>query len=135
MAALQNPPSLLTYGALRFLIVDSPSDLNIEAYVKEFKANNVTDVVRACEPSYNVDRLEKAGVRVHVRILHPKPHLFVDIFTSGVRFSPFRTVSPLLLRLCVGLRRFTPPLTLAPFPMAGRAFPILLANHAHFYPI
>jgi protein tyrosine phosphatase type 4A len=66
MSALINPPSLVTYGALRFLIVDSPSDLNIEAYVKEFKTNNVTDVVRACEPSYRVDRLEKAGIHVHV---------------------------------------------------------------------
>lgn len=71
MSAITNPPSLITFGPVRFLIVDSPSDANIEAYIKLFKSNGVTDVVRACESTYAIARLEAAGVHVHVSALPP----------------------------------------------------------------
>lgn len=63
--ALANKPSLVEHGPLKFLIVDAPTDLNIDAYIKEFKAHSVTDLVRACECGYNPDRIVKAGVQVH----------------------------------------------------------------------
>ena len=37
----------------------------MEAYIKEFKAHGVTDLVRACECGYSSDRILKSGVRVH----------------------------------------------------------------------
>jgi protein tyrosine phosphatase type 4A len=37
----------------------------VEAYIKEFKAHGVTDLVRACECGYSSDRILKSGVRVH----------------------------------------------------------------------
>lgn len=62
---ITNKPSFITYGRMRFLIIDAPTEVNIESYIKEFKHYHVTDVVRACEPSYSTDRVEKSGVRVH----------------------------------------------------------------------
>lgn len=37
----------------------------MEAYIKEFKAHEVTDLVRCCECAYSSDRILKSGVRVH----------------------------------------------------------------------
>ena len=67
MAAVTNKPSLVERGALRFLIIDRPSDLNLEAYLREFKANGVCDLARACESDqhYSRARVEATGVRVH----------------------------------------------------------------------
>lgn len=44
-----------------------PTDANLEAYLREFKLVNVTDIVRACECGYSTDRIIKNGVTVHVR--------------------------------------------------------------------
>jgi protein tyrosine phosphatase type 4A len=63
--AVANKPSFVERGALRFLIIDAPTDVNIEAYIKEFKAHNVTELVRACECGYNAERIVKSGVTVH----------------------------------------------------------------------
>lgn len=37
----------------------------MEAYIREFKAHNVTELVRACECGYSADRIIKSGVAVH----------------------------------------------------------------------
>ena len=42
-----------------------PTDVNVEAYIKEFKSHNVSDLVRACECGYSPDRIIKSGVTVH----------------------------------------------------------------------
>jgi protein tyrosine phosphatase type 4A len=63
--ALLNPPALITYSNRKFLIVDAPTDSNIDTYIAEFKKNNITDVVRACDPSYNTQPMEKEGIHVH----------------------------------------------------------------------
>lgn len=42
-----------------------PTDVNVEAYIREFKAHNVCDLVRACECGYSSDRILKSGVAVH----------------------------------------------------------------------
>ncbi|KAJ3304911.1 hypothetical protein HDU76_005104 [Blyttiomyces sp. JEL0837] len=49
---------------LRFLIFDAPNDANLNLYLTELKARNVTDVVRVCEPTYQKSVLEKEGIRV-----------------------------------------------------------------------
>lgn len=53
--------------------LSQPTDANLEAYLREFKAVNVTDIVRATECSYSTDRIVKLGVQVHVRPLRVAP--------------------------------------------------------------
>ncbi|KAI9594696.1 protein-tyrosine phosphatase-like protein [Syncephalis fuscata] len=62
---LINPPSLVTFGSLRILIADAPSDHTLPLYAKEFQRYSVTDVVRVCDPTYRRARLEQLGYRVH----------------------------------------------------------------------
>ena len=57
-----NEPSLVTHNHLRFLIMDSPSEQNIEQYVKELVRHGATDVVRACEPHYSNKVVVEAGM-------------------------------------------------------------------------
>jgi protein tyrosine phosphatase type 4A len=65
MAQVSNRPSLVERGSMRFLIIDCPTDANLEAYLREMRANGVVDLVRACESGYSRDAVERAGVRVH----------------------------------------------------------------------
>ena len=53
---------------LKFLIMDSPNDINISHYVRELKEREVVDVVRVCkEQNYDKATLESEGITVHVR--------------------------------------------------------------------
>lgn len=63
--SVANKPSFVESGALRFLIIDAPTDLNLDAYIAEMKKHNVTNIVRACECGYSRERVEKAGIKVH----------------------------------------------------------------------
>lgn len=65
MAVVANKPSFVDHKHLRFLIIDAPTDVNVEAYIKEFKAHTVTELVRACECAYSSDRIVKSGIAVH----------------------------------------------------------------------
>ena len=60
-----NQPSLVQFENLKFLIMDSPSDLNIEQYVKELVRHGTTDIVRACEPHYQTLHCDSAGITCH----------------------------------------------------------------------
>ncbi len=59
-------PSLIEWGPVRFLIMDKPKDSNLHLYLKECKKNNVTHIVRICEPCYEKTEVEKAGIQLHV---------------------------------------------------------------------
>jgi len=63
--SLPNPPSVVEYKSWKFLIFDAPTDANLDSYLREFKKHNVTNLVRACEPSYATDMLIKEGIEVH----------------------------------------------------------------------
>ena len=65
MVSVANKPSFVEHNNLRFLILDAPTDLNLDAYLAEFKAVNVTHLVRACECGYNTDKVKKMGIEVH----------------------------------------------------------------------
>jgi len=65
MPVVANKPSFIERGAQRFLVIDAPTDANIDAYIREFKAHNVTELVRACECGYSPDKMKRAGVGVH----------------------------------------------------------------------
>ncbi|KAI9145791.1 protein-tyrosine phosphatase-like protein, partial [Paraphysoderma sedebokerense] len=62
---LLNPPSLIEYKNMKFLVMDAPSDGNLPLYMKEMDKHGVTDVVRACDPTYSKEPLEKRGIKVH----------------------------------------------------------------------
>jgi len=65
MSALPNAPSLVEYKTSRFLIFDAPTDQNLDLYIKEMKKYNVKHLVRACDPSYETDKLTSGGIEVH----------------------------------------------------------------------
>ncbi|CAE7318650.1 unnamed protein product [Symbiodinium sp. KB8] len=50
---------------MRFLITDSPTDRNVEAYVREYKAHHVSHLVRTCDPTYALTRVKAEGIVVH----------------------------------------------------------------------
>eukprot|EP01111_Echinosteliopsis_oligospora_P013198 TRINITY_DN4671_c0_g1_i1.p1 TRINITY_DN4671_c0_g1~~TRINITY_DN4671_c0_g1_i1.p1 ORF type:complete len:173 (+),score=33.64 TRINITY_DN4671_c0_g1_i1:247-765(+) len=62
---LPNPPSLVEGPQHRFLIFDAPNDDNLPIYINEFKKFNVKHLVRACDPTYEVDPLTACGIQVH----------------------------------------------------------------------
>eukprot|EP01118_Nematostelium_gracile_P012314 TRINITY_DN4483_c0_g1_i3.p1 TRINITY_DN4483_c0_g1~~TRINITY_DN4483_c0_g1_i3.p1 ORF type:complete len:111 (-),score=14.01 TRINITY_DN4483_c0_g1_i3:69-401(-) len=65
MTGLPNPPSFIEYKHYKFLIFDAPTDANLEVYLKEMKKHKVTHLARACDPSYQTEKLEENGIQVH----------------------------------------------------------------------
>jgi protein tyrosine phosphatase type 4A len=62
---LPNPVSLVECGAYRFLIFDAPNDDNLPMYITEFQKHNVTNIVRACDPTYSVEPLRAVNITVN----------------------------------------------------------------------
>jgi hypothetical protein len=78
-------------SALKFLIMDSPNDINIAHYVTELKEREVRDVVRVCkEQNYEKSTLEKEGITVHVRRA-ARSATFSSSFAAA--FAPLRCYS------------------------------------------
>jgi len=50
---------------MRFLIMDAPRQGNLHLYIREMKRQNVTDIVRVCESTYDVADLRNAGISLH----------------------------------------------------------------------
>eukprot|EP00299_Pterocystis_sp_00344_P010653 c4819_g1_i1.p1 GENE.c4819_g1_i1~~c4819_g1_i1.p1 ORF type:complete len:169 (-),score=9.58 c4819_g1_i1:107-613(-) len=63
--ALVQKPSLVVFGNARFLITDAPTDSNLPIYIQEFKRNNVTVLVRTCDPSYSDATVRAAGITLY----------------------------------------------------------------------
>eukprot|EP00471_Norrisiella_sphaerica_P008331 CAMPEP_0184495708 /NCGR_PEP_ID=MMETSP0113_2-20130426/32131_1 /TAXON_ID=91329 /ORGANISM="Norrisiella sphaerica, Strain BC52" /LENGTH=166 /DNA_ID=CAMNT_0026882021 /DNA_START=264 /DNA_END=764 /DNA_ORIENTATION=+ len=57
-------PSLIVYKDHRYLIMDAPTDANLDQYMTELKKENVKTLVRTCEPTYSVEKLKQAGIAV-----------------------------------------------------------------------
>ena len=62
---LPNPPTLIEYSGLKFLIMDAPSQSNLHLYLKEMERVGVNHVVRICEPTYPKGIVESSGIKVH----------------------------------------------------------------------
>jgi protein tyrosine phosphatase type 4A len=58
-------PTLMEVKPMRFLIMDAPRQANLHLYIKEMRKHSVTDVVRACEPTYQGAELQTAGIGLH----------------------------------------------------------------------
>lgn len=65
MASLPNPPSLIEFNLLKFLVFDAPSDENLHLYIKEFERFHVREIVRCCDPTYSTHLLEQRNIKVH----------------------------------------------------------------------
>jgi len=50
---------------MRFLIMDAPSETNLQLYIKEMEKYNVSDIVRVCDPSYSREAVERHGIKLH----------------------------------------------------------------------
>jgi len=50
-------------GNQRFLILDAPTDDNINSYIEVLQKKNVSIVVRACESTYSPQPIKEAGIR------------------------------------------------------------------------
>lgn len=68
-----NKPSLIEWGPLRFLIMDSPKESNLHLYLKECKKYNVRHIVRISEASYSTTEVENAGMDLH-EMYYPDGH-------------------------------------------------------------
>lgn len=61
-----NKPSFIEFKNLRLLIMDAPQESNLHMYLNECKSHNVEHIVHICEPSYNKQEVENAGITLHV---------------------------------------------------------------------
>lgn len=65
-ALIGTKPTLVEKKPMRFLITDAPRQANLSNYIRDMKRNNVTNVVRVCEPTYIADsELDTAGISLH----------------------------------------------------------------------
>jgi protein tyrosine phosphatase type 4A len=62
---LPNPPTLIEHQGMRFLIMDSPSESNLQLYLKEMERYDVAHLVRVCEPTYAKESVEQKGIIMH----------------------------------------------------------------------
>jgi len=56
--------SEIKHKNMRFLITDRPTDTTVERYIEDLNKYGASVVVRVCDPSYNVDKLENTGIKV-----------------------------------------------------------------------
>lgn len=60
-----NVPTLIQSRGVKCLILDAPTNENVQAYLAEMRRVGVTDLVRTCSPTYNDAPVIAAGIRVH----------------------------------------------------------------------
>ncbi|CAH2008666.1 unnamed protein product [Acanthoscelides obtectus] len=56
--------SEISYRGFRFLITRCPTDHTMEPYINELKRYATKVVIRVCDPTYDVQPLKKAGIKV-----------------------------------------------------------------------
>lgn len=85
---LVNKPSLVEGNGVRFLIMDAPTDNILPAYTELLKKKHVCVVVRACEPTYNSEYLERNSIAVVGAPFsdgEPPPQATVDTFLNVLK--------------------------------------------------
>ena len=61
---LANPLSVVEFNKGSFVIFDTPTNHNIDLYIREFKKLNITHVVRLCEATYDKQKILSAGMEL-----------------------------------------------------------------------
>mmetsp|Transcript_3854 Transcript_3854/g.11135 ORF Transcript_3854/g.11135 Transcript_3854/m.11135 type:complete len:173 (+) Transcript_3854:91-609(+) len=56
---------LIPHGKFKIIVMDNPLEPAIPRYITQLKDYGVTDVVRTCERTYEPERFESQGIRVH----------------------------------------------------------------------
>jgi len=64
IARLQIPPTLVVKDNCKFLIMDAPSNSNLNFYIEHLQEHRIETLVRTCEPTYEHNDLAKAGIKV-----------------------------------------------------------------------
>jgi len=61
---IRNPSSFVERGNQGFLLIDCPTEANLDAYIQDMKNSNVTVLVRACEckDAYPAAKVNAAGI-------------------------------------------------------------------------
>jgi len=57
-------PTFIAHKGQRYLIMDAPTDQNMQAYIQECTKHGVKTIVRACDQSYSTAPFKKAGIEV-----------------------------------------------------------------------
>eukprot|EP00934_Nitzschia_sp_Nitz4_P003066 Nitzschia sp. Nitz4//scaffold36_size144017//63176//63700//NITZ4_003090-RA/size144017-processed-gene-0.44-mRNA-1//1//CDS//3329549468//3056//frame0 len=65
MSTIGTKPTIISAPFMKFLIMDAPRQGNLHLYIKEMRKHGVTDVVRVCEPTYQGQELQAAGIQLH----------------------------------------------------------------------
>lgn len=66
-SGLQNPPSLIEAGRLKFFVMDAPTNDNIDLYLRAMEGHQVSHWVRCCEAaSYDESRVVNLGISLIV---------------------------------------------------------------------
>lgn len=81
LGTIGTKPTLVEVKPMRFLIMDAPRQGNLHLYIKELSKHHVTDLVRACEPTYQGSELQTAGITLHDMEYpdgHPPPKEIID---------------------------------------------------------
>lgn len=60
-----NVPTLIESRGVKCLILDAPTNDNLQAYLAQLVQVGVTDLVRTCPPTYDEGPVVLAGIRVH----------------------------------------------------------------------
>jgi hypothetical protein len=75
MTTLVTTPTLIETDRLKFLIMDTPKEENMQFYVQVMTKNDVVRVARASETQYNQEEIERAGIQLHVKSFLRHTHL------------------------------------------------------------
>lgn len=79
--------TVIEHKDLKFLIFDTPSNKNVHLYIEELKKQNVTHVLRVCDPSYDIDLFTQNGIEIVTMPFEDgnvPPQNVVDIFLNLV---------------------------------------------------
>ena len=56
--------AIIEYHNYKFMITDSPTNNNLDRYLQEYQAHNVSIIVRLCDSYYDSSIIKKAGIDV-----------------------------------------------------------------------
>jgi len=82
---VMNQPTRIEHGKLRCLILDAPTNDNVEVYIKEMREFGVTDLVRTCELTYDERAVESAGILTHELVFGDGEAPTDDVIFSWLR--------------------------------------------------